>query len=158
MKFESGENMNKGILLILAMSIVVFGSIMWMAGASPAAPSSGTVNVVLNSSNARAPAANGGTAAPAAAPAQVQVVSVRALGSGVYDHPTLTVKAGTPVEFHFTAGPDAGCGRQLILDGFGVNLVSNGEDEVARFTPTQPGAYAYHCGMNMFRGKLNVVS
>ena len=46
MKFESGENMNKGILLILAMSIVVFGSIMWMAGASPAAPSSGTVNVV----------------------------------------------------------------------------------------------------------------
>ncbi|MDE1798526.1 MAG: cupredoxin domain-containing protein, partial [Candidatus Micrarchaeota archaeon] len=137
--------MNKGILIILAMSIIVFGAIMWMAGSGTAAPSSGTINVVLNSANAK-----GGESAPApaqAAPA-LQVVSVRALNSGAYDHPTLQVKDGEPVELHFSADPNVGCGAQFILDGFNVNLVSRGEDEVARFTPTQPGTYAYHCGMN----------
>ncbi|MDE1797903.1 MAG: cupredoxin domain-containing protein, partial [Candidatus Micrarchaeota archaeon] len=86
-----------------------------------------------------------------------QVVFVRAEIYG-YDHPALQVKSGQPVEFHFSASPLAGCGRQLILDGFNVNLVSqSGEDEVATFTPASPGTYAYHCGMNMFRGTLQVV-
>jgi len=86
---------------------------------------------------------------------EVQVVSVRALSSGGYDHPSVSVKAGVPVSFDCSAEPGAGCGRQLIIDNVGVNLVSrNGETVSATFTPTSPGQYAYHCGMWMFRGVL----
>lgn len=89
--------------------------------------------------------------------AQLQVVSVRALSSGVYDNPQLTVKAGLPVRLDFTAEPGSGCGAQLIVDGVGapVNLVSrNGQTVSATFTPPSPGQYRFHCGMNMFRGVL----
>lgn len=138
--------MKNSILFILAASLLVFGAIAYMATAKPAdigAPVGGTGS---GSDGIGTGVGNAG----------LQVVSVHATGSG-YDHSSLQVRAGTPVEFHFSA-TNAGCGSQLILDGFNVNLVSrNGEDQVARFTPTQPGTYAYHCGMNMFRGTLSVV-
>ncbi len=103
-------------------------------------------------------------APPAATPPPVQtgasgaqLVSVRAETYG-YDHPAIQVEANKPVEFHFSADPNAGCGRQLILDGFNVNLVSQGgAEQVATFTPTAPGTYNFHCGMNMWRGTLTVV-
>lgn len=86
---------------------------------------------------------------------QVQVVSVRALASGGYNNPTVNVKAGVPVRFDFSADPNAGCGRQLIIDNTGINLVSrSGETVSATFTPKTPGQYRFHCGMNMFRGVL----
>lgn len=136
--------MNKNVILILVMSLVVFGAIGWMATSH--APTPGGANAAAGSS------------APTAAPSGFQVVSVHA-GSYGYDHAQLQVKAGEPVEFHFSAGADAGCGRQLILDGFGVNLISrSGEDQVARFTPTSTGRFSYHCGMNMYRGELDVVA
>ncbi|MFA6489401.1 MAG: cupredoxin domain-containing protein [Candidatus Micrarchaeia archaeon] len=87
--------------------------------------------------------------------AQVQEVAVRALASGGYDNPTVNVKAGLPVKFDFSADPRSGCGRQLIIDNVGVNLVSrNGETVSATFTPKTAGQYNFHCGMNMFRGVL----
>ena len=99
-------------------------------------------------------ASPGGPQAPAA---QLQKVSVRALASGGYDNPSPTVKAGEPVKFDFSADPGSGCGRQLIIDGLGVNvnLISqNGQAVSATFTPPAPGQYRFHCGMNMFRGVL----
>jgi len=91
-------------------------------------------------------------------PLQEQVVKIRALSSVSYDQPEVTVKAGIPVRLEFTADPGAGCGIQFILDGFGVQLVSrNSQTQVAKFTPTTPGDYKYHCGMNMFRGVMHVV-
>ncbi|VVB99973.1 Cupredoxin-like domain protein [uncultured archaeon] len=107
------------------------------------------------------PEANGQQAAAGQASGaqtgELQIVSVHALSTGLYDHPTLTVKAGVPVRLDFTADPGSGCGAQLILDGVGtpVNLVSrNGQTVSATFTPPSPGQYRYHCGMNMFRGVL----
>ncbi len=92
--------------------------------------------------------------APPAGQQQVQVVSLRAAPSG-YDKSTLQVKAGQPVRLDFSADPNSGCGRQLIVDNVGVNLVSrNGETVSATFTPPSPGIYRYHCSMNMFRGEL----
>ncbi len=83
-----------------------------------------------------------------------QTVTLHASAYG-YDQDTLTVKAGQPVNFRFSADPGAGCGRQVIIDNFGVNLVSrNGETVSATFTPKTAGEYSFHCGMNMFRGKL----
>jgi cytochrome c oxidase subunit 2 len=96
-----------------------------------------------------------GAQAQAPAPAQsVQQVSLYASPYG-YDKPSINVKAGQPVKFDFSADPNAGCGRQLIIDNVGVNLVSrSGETVSATFTPPSPGVYRYHCSMNMFRGQL----
>lgn len=105
------------------------------------------------SSSGSAPAADAQNAAPGSA-AGLQVVSVHA-NAYAYDQPSVTVKSGQPVRFDFSADPASGCGRQIIVDGVGVNLVSrNGETVSATFTPPSPGQYKYHCGMNMFRGVL----
>lgn len=83
------------------------------------------------------------------------MVSLRALATGLYDKDTISVKAGQPIRLDFSADPGAGCGRQLIVDGAGINVISrNGETVSATFTLPTPGRYAYHCGMNMFRGML----
>ena len=86
-----------------------------------------------------------------------QKVSVRALNTGFYDKLEVRVKAGMPVELSFSADPDSGCGRELMIPEFGVDLLSkNGETKTATFTPQKAGAYGYFCGMRMFNGKLIV--
>jgi|GEM_PF-1296585 len=87
----------------------------------------------------------------------VQDVYIKALPSGSYDKPSVQVKAGVPVRFHFSADRNAGCGKLLLINEFGVRLTSySGEESVAEFTPSA-GTYQYHCGMYMFVGKLIVV-
>lgn len=94
---------------------------------------------------------------PTSGNANVQVISIRALANGQYDHEQITVNAGMPVRVDFSAEPNAGCGRQLVMSDFRVNLVSrNGETVSATFTPTIPGTYTYRCGMAMWTGKLIV--
>ncbi|MDP2718165.1 MAG: cupredoxin domain-containing protein, partial [Candidatus Micrarchaeota archaeon] len=112
---------------------------------------------VLALSAMAAPAAGGPVSpAPTGSSGAVQDVFIRALPTGFYDQLEVTVKKGVPVRFHFTAEPGSGCGAQLIMDAFGVNLVSRGQETVAEFTPTRAGTYPYHCSMNMFRGKMVV--
>ena len=101
-------------------------------------------------------AAPSGPQQPADPGQQVQDVYVKALSTGAYDNPQVEVKRGVPVRFHFSTDGHAGCGSALYLDGFNVRLVSSGEDEVAEFTPQQDGTFPYHCGMNMFRGRMIV--
>jgi heme/copper-type cytochrome/quinol oxidase subunit 2 len=93
-----------------------------------------------------------------AAGANAQDIYIRALKTGVYDKQEITVKKGIPVRLHFTADPDAGCGRQVVLYGLDVRAVSkNGEENVVEFTPQDAGTYEYNCGMRMWRpGKLIV--
>ena len=87
----------------------------------------------------------------------MQKVSVRALNTGFYDKLEVRVKAGMPVELSFSADPDSGCGRELMIPEFGVDLLSkNGETKTATFTPQKAGTYGYFCGMRMFNGKLIV--
>ena len=87
-------------------------------------------------------------------PAEVQVVRIRALDTGFYDRQEVRVKAGVPVRLEFSADAGAGCGKMLLMPDFNVRLSSqNGETQAAEFTPAK-GSYAYHCSMNMFRGRL----
>lgn len=96
------------------------------------------------------------SAAPSAAPS-AQDVYVKALSTGVYDNPHVTVTKGALVRFHFSAEKGAGCGKQLFIPDFGVQLSSaNGEEAVAEFTPTSAGTFPFRCGMNMFRGTITV--
>ncbi len=86
----------------------------------------------------------------------VQDIYIKALSTGTYDRPQVTVSAGKKVRLHFSADPRAGCGKTLVMREFNVRLVSlNGEEHVAEFTP-QRGTYEYSCSMRMFRGSLVV--
>jgi len=99
------------------------------------------------------------TNASAAAPENAQDVYIRALNTGSYDKQEVTVKKGIPVRLHFTADPDAGCGRQMVIYGLNVRAISkNGEENIVDFTPQDAGTYEYNCGMRMWRpGRLVVV-
>jgi len=145
-----------GTIAFVAVVIVALGVAGWFALGylnEPAQPITATATVQVGASNTPVV-----TASTPPSPLQEQVVKIRALSSVAYDQPEVTVKAGTPVRLEFTADPGAGCGIQFILDGFGVQLVSrNGQTQTAKFTPTMPGDYRYHCGMNMFRGVMHVV-
>ncbi len=101
-----------------------------------------------------APAAGNATATAGNA----QDIYIRALATGAYDKQEITVKKGIPVRLHFTADPNAGCGRQVVLYGLDVRAISkNGEENVVEFTPQEAGTYEYNCGMRMWRpGKLIV--
>jgi plastocyanin domain-containing protein len=90
--------------------------------------------------------------------ADAQEIYIKALSSGSYDKQEVTVKKGIPVRLHFTADPNAGCGRQLVIYGMNVRAVSkNGEESVVEFTPQQEGTYEYNCGMRMWQpGRLVV--
>jgi plastocyanin domain-containing protein len=89
----------------------------------------------------------------------VQDIYIRALSNGTYDKQEVTVKKGVPVRLHFTADPNAGCGRQMVIYGLNVKAISmNGEENVVDFTPDTAGTYEYNCGMRMWRpGKFIVV-
>jgi plastocyanin domain-containing protein len=139
-----------GLLLAgLFFAIIIGGFVVFGAGAR--APGAGTEAATY----AGQPQGGG----QAAAGAQVQDIYIKALGTGAYDNPQVTVRKGIPVKLHFSAEASAGCGRALYLDGFNVQLVSrSGEEQMAEFTPEKEGTYAYHCGMNMFRGRMVVTS
>ena len=98
--------MNKIILGMLALGAIAIG-IMW-AASTPASLVKNTATI-----DAIIPA---GTS--------VQEVYVRALATGAYDPREVAVKKGIPVRFHFSAESRAGCGKQLILDSFGLVLTS----------------------------------
>ena len=86
-------------------------------------------------------------------------VYIKALNSFSYDPQQVTVNKGQPVKIHFTAEPNVGCGRQLVIYGLGLNAVSkNGEEQIIEFTPQKEGTFEYNCGMRMMKpGKLVVV-
>lgn len=136
-------------VLIVAFSVLVAGALLFFSSELPA------TDVSAAPIYASAPTA---AATLATIENGVQKVSVRALGTGRYDHPQITVVKGVPVELSFSAEPSAGCGHQFVMRDFGVSLsVQNGETKTARFTPTQAGNFEYSCAMRMFRGTLTVI-
>jgi hypothetical protein len=91
--------------------------------------------------------------------ADVQDVSIRALADGTYDKREIDVKAGIPVKLRFSADPDAGCGRSMVIFGLGLSTVSrSGEESDLEFIPTAPGRYEISCGMRMWGPAWLVVS
>ncbi len=88
----------------------------------------------------------------------VQVVNVRGLSYG-YSVNSFQVKKGVPVRIMFSAEPTAGCGRQFIMQAFGINVVApEGSEVPVEFTPDKEGVFNYRCSMNMFRGQMTVTA
>lgn len=148
------------LLAGLFLVVVVGGYVAFGAGARGAdAPASAQNGGSAQAGSGAGPAAAGSGGAQAAAQAGVQDVYIKALSTGRYDNPQVTVKKGIPVRLHFSADSGAGCGRAFYLDGFNVKLISySGEEQTAEFTPQQEGTFSYHCGMWMFRGSMVVTS
>ena len=87
-----------------------------------------------------------------------QEVYIKALSTGQYDKPQITVKKGIHVRLHFSAEKGAGCGSAFVMRDFGIQLVSkNGSEQIATFTPQKSGTFEYSCMMRMFIGKMTVV-
>lgn len=92
--------------------------------------------------------------------ANAQDVYIRALSDGKYDNGEIDVRKGSLVRLHFSADPNAGCGRQMVIYGLNIRAASqNGEEDVVEFIPQQEGTYEISCGMRMWGpGKLVVTS
>lgn len=145
--------MNEGIreqrsfLLMVAGCLVVFGLLLFVwSGMKAETPAAGQGTGQQNPS-IQADAGN------------YQEVYIKALGTGKYDKPMVTVKKGIPVRLHFSAEPSAGCGSVFVMRKFGVQLVSrNGQEQTATFTPEETGTFEYSCSMRMFIGSMTVVA
>lgn len=143
----------------LAIAMIVMAYAVFSAPA-PAANAASPAAVFADSGSQGGPVATAG--APAGAGAQgagVQDIYIKALGSGAYDRQEVTVNKGVPVRLHFSAEPNAGCGRAFYIYGLDVRAISkSGEEDVVDFIPPEAGTYEYNCGMRMWRpGRLVVV-
>ena len=85
--------------------------------------------------------------------AGVQEVEVTVRSSYIPDR--IEVRAGQPVRIKFRRDEPNPCTDQVLFPDFGiVRDLQLGRETVVELTPPAPGEYAFHCGMNMVRGKL----
>ena len=76
---------------------------------------------------------------------------------GGYTPDRIVVQAGKPVRLNFFRKDPSSCLEKVLLPDFhkAADLVLN-QTTSLEFTPQQPGSYTFHCGMNMFRGVVEV--
>ena len=87
----------------------------------------------------------------------VQVIAVTVKGG--YSPDVIQVTAGVPVRMLFDRQESGDCTSRVVFADFGVNqtLPAYGTTAV-EFLPKEPGEYEFACGMNMIRGRLQVVA
>lgn len=140
------------VFSMVAFGLIVYGALSVAFEGNLSSPNTNLPNtnptplVLANTNSETAAIANG-----------VQKIALRATSTGTYSPAAITVKKGIPVELSFSADPRSGCGQQLVMKDFGVNVIVNaGQTKVISFTPQSTGTFEYACGMRMFRGKLTV--
>jgi plastocyanin domain-containing protein len=76
---------------------------------------------------------------------------------GGYEPSQIVVQAGQPVRLNFYRKDPSSCLEEVRLPDFRIAqpLVLNQTTPV-EFTPDKPGRYEFACGMNMFRGFIEV--
>jgi len=76
---------------------------------------------------------------------------------GGYEPSHIVVEAGQRVRLNFLRRDPSSCLESVRLPDFHIaqNLPLN-EITKVEFTPTEPGSYEFACGMNMFRGVIEV--
>lgn len=69
----------------------------------------------------------------------------------------IVVQAGQRVQLNFLRQDPSACLAQVLIPDFGIaaDLPLN-ETTTIEFTPEKAGEYAFTCGMNMFRGVIEV--
>ena len=72
-----------------------------------------------------------------------------------YAPDTLVVAAGRPVKVIFHRHDGSMCSEEVVFPSQGVRATLIEHEDVAVELPaSDPGAYDFHCGMNMLRGRL----
>ncbi|MBD2258288.1 cupredoxin domain-containing protein [Pseudanabaena sp. FACHB-2040] len=76
---------------------------------------------------------------------------------GGYEPSQIVVQAGQPVRLNFYRKDPSSCLEEVRFPDFRIaqDLPINQTTPI-EFTPSQPGRYEFTCGMNMFRGTIEV--
>ncbi|MFN6456045.1 MAG: cupredoxin domain-containing protein [Nostoc sp. EfeVER01] len=76
---------------------------------------------------------------------------------GGYEPARVIVKSGQPVRLNFFRSDPSSCLEKVLLPDFHIaqDLPLNHVTPI-EFTPPKPGQYQFTCGMNMFRGVVEV--
>jgi plastocyanin domain-containing protein len=76
---------------------------------------------------------------------------------GGYEPSRIVVQVGQPVRLRFDRKDPSSCLEAVRLPDFHIaqDLPLNQVTPID-FTPTEPGIYTFTCGMNMFRGEIQV--
>ncbi|HEY9750399.1 MAG TPA: cupredoxin domain-containing protein [Allocoleopsis sp.] len=76
---------------------------------------------------------------------------------GGYEPSQIIVQAGQPVRLNFYRKDPSSCLEEVRFPDFRIsqNLPVN-QTTAIEFTPDKPGKYEFTCGMNMFRGLVEV--
>ena len=76
---------------------------------------------------------------------------------GGYDPSRIVVQAGQPVRLNFLRRDPSSCLEEVRLPDFHLaQSLALDKITTVEFTPTEPGSYEFACGMNMFRGVIEV--
>lgn len=77
---------------------------------------------------------------------------------GGYKPATITIPNGKKSTITFTRKDPNSCLEEIVLPDFKIKkFLTLGEPVTISVSPTKPGIYGMHCGMNMFHGKIIVV-
>lgn len=76
---------------------------------------------------------------------------------GGYEPSRIAVKAGQPVRLNFLRRDRSSCLEKVVLPDFRIAQdLELDKITPVEFTPQLPGEYTFACGMNMFRGVIDV--
>jgi len=165
-----------GIVLAAVIGVTVLIGGLVLAGTilsksvSPQAPVSttqisGNIRIKTAAGIAAASAATAPTSAaeagkPAAAASQTAGNDIQYIKSTMTSggYPSITVKAGSPVEWtiHANKGSINGCNNVMELTDFGLEVQLKEGDNLIRFTPDKIGKIQYSCWMGMTYGLITV--
>ncbi len=87
------------------------------------------------------------------------VEEIRMVVNGAsYQPSTLTVTAGSKVQWLVDGTKAIGCTSYLLSPELGISKRLNKGSNMIEFTaPTKKGSYEFSCSMNMVKGKINVI-
>lgn len=88
---------------------------------------------------------------------QIQGSSINIKVDAGYSPATFIIKKDTPVTLNIKRTDSSDCLEEIILPGWGIrkHLPLNKEISIS-LSPQKEGEYPFHCGMNMFHGKIIV--
>lgn len=76
---------------------------------------------------------------------------------GVYTPSTISVPKGKTTKINFLRRDPSSCLEEFILPDFKIKkYLPIGKKVQIEITPTKVGEFPFHCGMNMFHGKILV--
>jgi plastocyanin domain-containing protein len=78
---------------------------------------------------------------------------------GGYEPSRIVVQAGQPVRLNFDRKDPSSCLEEVRFPNFRIaQVLPLNQTTAIEFTPDRPGRYEFTCGMNMFRGVVEVQS